>query len=361
MRIEPSATEIREEEEFAEGGFAFFRYPCEDTCTFVGSRRPPLVLDSYTMVGKDAGIVVAPWRKSVRTPLLLIRPDTVVQEEVPPGMEEETDGEAVSRTHGRDDYDRGFRYCHERLCRRTDGLHKVVYARSTDVGYPSHKWSCKELFLRACLQSPQSYVSLWYTPQSGCWIVSTPEYLVCSDGNRWRTMALAGTMPWKGDLVPVEIWSRKNRDEQNCVAEYIRQRIADLVTDEEISPCRSVRAGNVMHLRTDFSFSLRQGVSLGTLTGRLHPTPAVCGSPLFTAKSVLRVAERNPRLYYAGFSGPVNIDHRTGLFVSLRCARLDKETATLYAGGGLLAGSICDEEWEETCLKMDLTLRLLRG
>lgn len=43
---------------------------------------------------------------------------------------------------------------------------------------------------------------------------------------------------------------------------------------------------------------------------------------------------------------------KTDLYVNLRCMNVKEDTLTLYAGGGLLASSELDDEFQETEKKM---------
>ncbi len=352
---------------FAGEGYAFFRFPNSPTYTFVASAEKPKELKSFSEIGKENGVVVAPFTTSPSLPLLLIRPN--VKEVLP--IAESPFSAPIAFTHDnvnhRAAYSRSFATCRKRLL--DDSLRKVVLSRRLTLNFSEGSVNPVELFHRACRMQPHCYVSLWWTRSSGIWLVATPEVLMqtCADSigtpasssPTWHVMALAGTMPWQGSLPQVSAWSEKNRREQECVAAYIRRQLKDLVEIEiQEGPCHSVRAANVVHLLTDFYFRLRQGVSLGAVVGRLHPTPAVCGAPLLTARSVIRIVENTPRRYYAGFSGPVGIDGQTALFVSLRCMELHPSSATLYAGGGLLSDSNENDEWEETCRKLRPMLEL---
>ena len=79
--------------------------------------------------------------------------------------------------------------------------------------------------------------------------------------------------------------------------------------------------------------------------------------PREAALDVIEEAESQPRRYYAGFNGPLDLHGETRLYVSLRCMEFTPHTATLYAGGGIMPESREEEEWEETCRKMQPMLR----
>ena len=50
--------------------------------------------------------------------------------------------------------------------------------------------------------------------------MATPEILLDGDGIEWRTMALAGTMPYNENGTE---WSAKNKAEQQYVSLYIKR------------------------------------------------------------------------------------------------------------------------------------------
>ncbi len=248
-------------------------------------------------------------------------------------------------------YRQAFARFHERL--RQGGFGKLVLARSQTV---RARLSPGTAFLRACALYPEAMASLSCTAASGAWFGATPEILLAGEGGRWRTMALAGTKK-ADDGAP---WDGKNIEEQGIVARYIRERLAPFCRDLDAEGPRSSMAGSVQHLRTDFSFALRAGASPAGVAEALHPTPAVCGLPKEEAQRFIQQAEGCHRRYYAGFLGPWSGD-RGALYVNLRCLELEEDSVALYAGGGLLASSSLEKEWQETCQKMKTALSAACG
>ena len=47
--------------------------------------------------------------------------------------------------------------------------------------------------MKACRMYPRLFVSLVYTPQSGMWLMATPEILLKGEQGNMSTMSLAGT------------------------------------------------------------------------------------------------------------------------------------------------------------------------
>ena len=54
------------------------------------------------------------------------------------------------------------------------------------------------------------------------------------------------------------------------------------------------------------------------------------------------------------------MDGATHLYVSLRCMEIMDNVCRLYAGGGLLIDSEEKREWEETEIKLNTMLNVLR-
>jgi isochorismate synthase len=93
----------------------------------------------------------------------------------------------------------------------------------------------------------------------------------------------------------------------------------------------------------------------------LHPTSAVCGMPRKEAHDFLNQFEKLDRSFFAGYIGPVNIDHETSIYVNLRTASFQNGEAILYAGAGVTEDSDPEKEWEETELKCQIIGKFLQN
>ena len=82
--------------------------------------------------------------------------------------------------------------------------------------------------------------------------------------------------------------------------------------------------------------------------------------PKEEASRFIQASEGCRRRYYAGFLGPWS-GSRGALYVNLRCMELAQDSVALYAGGGLLASSSLEKEWQETCQKMKTALSAACG
>jgi isochorismate synthase EntC len=96
------------------------------------------------------------------------------------------------------------------------------------------------------------------------------------------------------------------------------------------------------------------------LVAELHPTPAVCGVPPSAARACIEESEPFDRGAYAGPVGWVDARGDGDWAIALRCAALDVERATLYAGAGIVARSDPAREIDETDRKFRAFLDSLR-
>ena len=197
-------------------------------------------------------------------------------------------------------------------------------------------------------------------------IGASPERLVRVAAGRMHTEALAGSAP-RGKsasedaaLARALLQSDKDLREHRLVIGSIERRVADLgVKLEHAAQPRLLPLANVQHLHTPISAALPDGVHILDLVARLHPTPAVGGTPREPAVAAIPRLEPFARGLYAGTCGWV--DHRGGgeFFVGLRSALVDGCTATAYAGAGIVAGSDPQQEFAETELKFKALIEAL--
>ncbi|MBD2720585.1 chorismate-binding protein [Hymenobacter armeniacus] len=244
---------------------------------------------------------------------------------------------------------------------------KVVTSRAARRPLPAG-FDAFAAFLELTEQYPRAFVSLVSVPGVGTWLGATPEVLaeVTADGT-FHTMALAATQPVTAEVTPrTAIWRQKEIEEQALVARYIVSCFKQLRLREyhETGP-RTVVAGQLLHLRTDFEVNLRQVPfpNLGTdMLRLLHPTSAVGGMPKQAAMHFIERHEGYDRAYYSGFLGPVNVGAAgvARLYVNLRCLQLRDDEAILYAGTGLTVDSDPEREWQETEMKLETVATVLQ-
>lgn len=305
------------------------------------------------------GYVIAPFRISEDCPILLLNPD---KRELPSIDEVKQLNSPISTSKLREEsssevlfenYKQNFETFINPL--REGKLEKLVLSRQ-QIQKIQGNMSLAEAFLKACNTYPNAYVYLLNTDVTGVWMGSTPERLLSGNESEWETVALAGTQINHGN--DAVAWDAKNLHEQDLVVQYIKEQLSKFGVTAEVTGPTNIYAGQVVHLISHFKFTLSQRNKLGDLLKLLHPTPAVCGTPKHLAFEFIKDHEQESRKYYSGFIGDLDPNGKTELFVNLRCMQIQQKTCTLYAGGGLLASSTLEDEWNETENKM-LTMKAL--
>lgn len=248
---------------------------------------------------------------------------------------------------------------------------KVVLSRVDEHALDAH-FNLLQSFEQLCANYPGAFVAAIYVPALGdVWLCATPETLVSQDSEGiFRTISLAGTqsgLDAQGHkLAPSEArWSQKEIEEQAYVSRYIidcfkRIRLREYL---ENGP-KTVLAGNLMHLKTEYSVDTSRYHYPGLITqmlNLLHPTSAVCGTPKEAALNWILQTEQHERLLYSGYLGPINLEEATHLFVNLRTVQLSGNIARYYAGCGITEDSDPFKEWEETQMKCQTLQRVINA
>ncbi len=246
-----------------------------------------------------------------------------------------------------------------RLMKSTE-LRKVVLSRVLEAEIPESR-SVAHLFDRACRLYPMAFVYLFSLNGSSNWIGASPETLLDVHHSSGHTMALAGTQKLANVKPEKMTWLKKEVVEHEYVSDFIREKLQRFGVDNlQQSPGKTVSAGKVAHLQTNFDFSLKPNQRPLDLAFQLHPTPAVCGVPTSVAFPTILQTEKHSRDFYTGFLGPVNGLKDASLFVNLRCMQVIENIAYIFVGGGLTEASDPLVEWNETEWKAETMLALFQ-
>jgi len=188
----------------------------------------------------------------------------------------------------------------------------------------------------------------------GCWLGATPEILAEFNNGAFNTVALAGTKSSKDDT-----WSNKELEEQQYVTDYIYNQLHPKIDNLHQSPTKTIKAGEVYHLKTEFNANLQTQNIWTDILKALHPTPATCGLPKKASQQLINQIEPHQRLFYTGFLGIISSNYKL-LMVNLRCMQIIDNKAYLYLGGGITSSSIPQKEWEETQNKAKTLLNIIQ-
>ena len=198
-------------------------------------------------------------------------------------------------------------------------------------------------------------------------IGATPELLLRKTGSESLSTPLAGTAARSGDpeedrkLALTLMTSAKERSEHRYVVEEICENLR-YFTENVSAPSdpHILELRNVVHLATTISASqIRPEVTSLEIACRLHPTPAVCGTPRQSAADFIKAHEGLSRGLYAGLVGYTEACGDGEWWIGIRSAMIDGARARMIAGVGIVADSDPEAEFAETQLKLQAMLAVL--
>lgn len=241
---------------------------------------------------------------------------------------------------------------------------KVVLARQTRLTL-DNPISAAQLLKASIADNQRSFHFLFALDSKHSFIGSTPERLYCRQGQELQTEALAGTIG-RGNtpeqdqqLADWLIHDGKNLNENQYVVDDIIERLTPVAEHIEVeSEARLVPLRQVQHLKRDIVAQLKPSINGVQLLSALQPTAAVAGLPRQPALDFITEHEPFARGWYAGSMG--YFSHQQAQFcVAIRSALVVENCVQLYAGAGIVPGSIAEHEWQELDKKMSTLLSLI--
>ncbi|MFC7364431.1 MULTISPECIES: isochorismate synthase [Bhargavaea] len=272
----------------------------------------------------------------------------------------------VLRIHeyAKSDYLRAVEGVRDGIC--AGGPEKVVIARSVGLDFEvpvRHS----EVLEHLAAEQQESYLFGLENSES-FFFGATPERLVKIEGGRSLTACVAGSIR-RGKTAEEDrmlgeglLKDLKNREEHQFVVRMIGDVFRSFCSEVRIpAGPRLLKVRDIQHLFTPIEGMPNSGTDLLDLVHALHPTPALGGTPRGEALRMIRENEKMDRGFYGAPIGWMDTEGDGEFAVAIRSGLLKGDRAHLYAGGGIVAGSVPEEEYEETWVKFRPMMRALGG
>lgn len=187
---------------------------------------------------------------------------------------------------------------------------------------------------------------------------SSPELLVRMAGGRVVVRPIAGTRkragtPEEDDRLAAELLADEKeraehvmlvdlgRNDVGRVSEYGSVQVTDLMTVERYS--------HVLHIVSQVEGTLPPHTSALDVLRATFPAGTMTGAPKVRAMQIIDALEPERRGPYAGAVGYIAADdRRMDLAITIRTCVIAGGEANVQAGGGIVADSDPEMEWEET-------------
>jgi menaquinone-specific isochorismate synthase len=244
---------------------------------------------------------------------------------------------------------------------RTGALEKLVLARDVVATVPTGVNAAQVL-----RELSARYRECWTYGVDGL-VGATPEMLIQVEGRTAQARVLAGTLDRRDAEgmagSPLEFAERvlagseKQRHEHDIAIQSLTTQLAPF---SEAMNAHSepfiLELPNVWHLASDVKAELAEVEghvpTCLALINALHPTAAVCGTPTTVAGALIRKLEHLDRGPYAGPVGWLDAAGNGEWGIALRGAVIESQhTVRLYAGCGVVDGSVPETELAETWAK----------
>ena len=191
-------------------------------------------------------------------------------------------------------------------------------------------------------------------------IGASPEMLVRCSGKKLEYRPIAGTR--KRGKTETEDWILAEdlrsdtkeisehvmlvdlgRNDLGRVSEYGSVEVAELMKIEKYS--------HVQHLVTSLKSRLRDGFDRFDALASCFPAGTVSGAPKVRAMQIIDELEPSKRGVYAGAIGYIDYADNLDTCIAIRTIQYADGTASIQAGGGVVADSVPEKEYEETINK----------
>jgi menaquinone-specific isochorismate synthase len=207
-----------------------------------------------------------------------------------------------------------------------------------------------------------------YKKNGSAFIGASPEKLLSFNNTHIETDALAGSIKrGANDFEDSELEIKLLNDSKNLreygeVVKFVMNAIQPFSKNINYFEKPFIKKlPNIQHLWTPIKAELNNAEDIEEIVKRLHPTPAICGTPREIALELISEIEDYPRGLFSGIIGWYNFDTQGEFAVAIRSALLKNKKLYAFAGCGIVDGSIPQEEFEETKLKLKPILSIFEN
>ena len=241
------------------------------------------------------------------------------------------------------------------------------YIRSGDIvqAVLSQRWETQihttpfQLYRALRVIKPSPY--MYYLRVAGVELVgSSPETLVrCEDG-QISLRPIAGTRrrgqtPEEDqDLARQLLADEKERAEHVMLVDLGRNDVGRVAARGSVkveSLMQVERYSHVMHIVSQVTGQLEKGKSVYDVMRACFPAGTVSGAPKIRAMEIIEELEPTRRGPYAGAVGYFGFSGNMDMCINIRTVVIKGRQAYIQAGAGIVADSIPEHEYEETCNK----------
>lgn len=219
------------------------------------------------------------------------------------------------------------------------------------------------LALRDSLPSPFSaYMEL----PEGAILSLSPERFIKLEQNQAETKPIKGTIargktPEEDAANALRLESSlKDRAENLMIVDLLRNDLSKTCTDIKVPELFSLQSfANVHHLVSTVTGTLKPNKTAVDLLASSFPGGSITGAPKIRAMEIIEELEPVRRSLYCGSLGYISACGNMDTSIAIRTLVRDKNRIHCWGGGGIVADSEPDKEYQETIAKVKVLLDTL--
>ncbi len=222
-------------------------------------------------------------------------------------------------------------------------------------------------YLKLREMSPAPYSAFLNFPKIQI-LCASPERFISVRGRSVETKPIKGTRPRDRDAVldaqlAAELSVHpKDRAENLMIVDLLRNDLGKCCTTGSVHVPNLFAIesyADVHHLVSTVQGELAGGQDALDILSHCFPGGSITGAPKLRAMQIIEELEPNKRGVYCGAIGYIGFDGNMDTNIVIRTLVYSDHTIRCWAGGGLVADSVCDAEYQETFDKAAAILKLL--
>ncbi|MAZ87735.1 MAG: aminodeoxychorismate synthase, component I [Cellvibrionaceae bacterium] len=241
--------------------------------------------------------------------------------------------------------------------------YQVNFSQRFEANYKGDSFQAY-LHLRSELQSP---FSCFFETEFGAVLSLSPERFISCHQGKVTTQPIKGTAARGSNEESDRRLSEALRNSEKDIAENLM--IVDLLRNDLSKCCEpnSVKTPklfslesypNVHHLVSTVTGELSRGKAPLELLKACFPGGSITGAPKIRAMEIIEELEAHRRSVYCGSLGYISFNGNMDTSIAIRTAIAEKETIYIWGGGGIVADSVPEEEFDESIVKIR---RIMKG
>lgn len=261
-----------------------------------------------------------------------------------------------------DEYNEKIAKIHQYLL--SGDCYQVNLAQRFCANYTGNEWN---VFLTLNQANKAPFSAFMCLPHNFVISVS-PERFIHLANNKIETRPIKGTLPRKAspkedeEQAKLLANSRKDRAENLMIVDLMRNDIGKVACTGSVKVPELFVVEHfpaVHHLVSTVTAELPEHLAATDLLRAAFPGGSITGAPKIRAMEIIEELEPHRRHGYCGAIGYISFCGTMDTNISIRTLLTEKNKIYCWAGGGIVADSIAEKEYQETFDKLGQILTVL--